>query len=168
MIIRPATPHDARAIAEVHVSSWRTTYVGQFPHALLDQLSVPQRESMWERLLNDLSHRTFVAKKAGGIVGFSDAGPSRDQDSAPYVGELYTIYLIEEHKGRSIGKALWMHNHDALRELGYTEVTLWVLDTNLRAREFYEKLGFKPDGARKRDTFDRQELTEVRYRRRVG
>jgi hypothetical protein len=40
---------DARAIAEVHVASWKTTYRGIVDDAFLDQLSVHDRESSGKR-----------------------------------------------------------------------------------------------------------------------
>jgi hypothetical protein len=45
--IRPAAIHDARAIAEVHVESYKSAYRGIFPEALLNGLSVEKRESSW-------------------------------------------------------------------------------------------------------------------------
>jgi hypothetical protein len=49
--IRLAVIHDARAIAEVHVESWKSTYRGIYPEALLNGLSVEKRESSWRELL---------------------------------------------------------------------------------------------------------------------
>ena len=42
---------------------------------------------------------------------------------------------------------------------------LWVLDTNIRARRFYEVAGWKPDGGLKTETLGDLLLSEVRYRR---
>ena len=39
-VIREATPEDARAIATVHVASWRTTYRGLLRDAYLDSLDL--------------------------------------------------------------------------------------------------------------------------------
>jgi hypothetical protein len=39
-------------------------------------------------------------------------------------------------------------------------VTLWALETDERARSFYERLGWQPDGARRFDG-----VADVRYRR---
>ena len=54
---------------------------------------------------------------------------------------------------------------DRLRDLGFTEVTLWVLDTNERSRRFYEAAGFALDGATKLHEIGGQAVTEFRYRR---
>ena len=43
VVIREATPDDARAIAEVHVASWRWAYRGDLPAEFLDGLSVDDR-----------------------------------------------------------------------------------------------------------------------------
>ena len=49
---------------------------------------------------------------------------------------------------------------------GFADVVLWVLESNARARWFYESLGFRTDG-RKRVFLERREgaLHEVGYRR---
>jgi hypothetical protein len=49
-------------------------------------------------------------------------------------------------------------------QAAYKLVTLWVLDTNTRARRFYEIAGFRSDGAVKVDDRDGFRLREVRYR----
>lgn len=53
------------------------------------------------------------------------------------------------------------------------DVTLWVVDTNLRAREFYEARGFRLDGARRKEvlalgTPEGDQVDVVRYRCRLG
>lgn len=47
----------------------------------------------------------------------------------------------------------------------FSDVTLWVLDSNERARRFYELAGFAPDGATKEEVMARTPVKEVRYRR---
>lgn len=59
---------------------------------------------------------------------------------------------------------------EALRELGFAEAGLWVLEDNPRARGFYEAVGWRlDDGGRKtlpNESMARG-LIEVRYRRRL-
>jgi RimJ/RimL family protein N-acetyltransferase len=50
-----------------------------------------------------------------------------------------------------------------VRAAGYASITLWVLEANARARRFYQKAGFTPDGAR-HELDDLGGVTEIRYR----
>ncbi len=47
----------------------------------------------------------------------------------------------------------------------FVEVTLWVLDSNVRARRFYEAGGWSTDGGQKLDESRGFPITQVRYRR---
>jgi RimJ/RimL family protein N-acetyltransferase len=49
---------------------------------------------------------------------------------------------------------------------GYSSVTLWVLRDNRRARRFYERAGFAPDGATNVLT-GLGDVRELRYRQRL-
>ena len=51
-----------------------------------------------------------------------------------------------------------------VRAAGYASITLWVLEANARARGFYQKAGFAPDGAH-HVLDDLGGVTEIRYRR---
>ena len=55
---------------------------------------------------------------------------------------------------------------DELVAAGYDEAILWVLDRNDRARPFYERWGWRPDGATKDEpNGDAPPLLDLRYRR---
>jgi hypothetical protein len=58
--VRHATVSDANAIAEIHVSTWRDTYRGQIPDAILDALDVSQRADFWRGVLS-ADHSVIVA-----------------------------------------------------------------------------------------------------------
>jgi hypothetical protein len=47
----------------------------------------------------------------------------------------------------------------------FAAAILWVLDTNERARRFYEAAGWRPDGGTKREDRPGGTLNEIRYRR---
>jgi hypothetical protein len=47
----------------------------------------------------------------------------------------------------------------------FEQATLWVLDSNIRARRFYEAGGWVADGARKVDESHGFPIAEVRYQR---
>ena len=78
--MRPAQPHDASAIARVHVATWRVGYAHVFPEERLQGISVDARADRWRDLLTEPrdGEYTAVAEVDGEIVGFATAGPDRD------------------------------------------------------------------------------------------
>jgi RimJ/RimL family protein N-acetyltransferase len=60
---------------------------------------------------------------------------------------LYALYVTPDHWSTGAGRALTDAVLDGLRAAGYRRVVLWTLTENARARRFYAKAGFAPDGA---------------------
>ena len=152
MNYRAATVRDAPTIAEVHVASWRTTYKGLLPDELLAGLSVAAREEQWRRQAQEaggatggvlivVEEPTFDDRESGAlpIVGFASGGPEREPGSG-YDGELYAIYLLEEHQGRGVGRELVRRMAASLSEHGITSMRVWVLTGN-PAEGFYRRMG---------------------------
>ncbi len=165
MIIRPAAIEDAQAIAEVHVHSWQWAYRGLLPDDYLDHLSIERRAAMHtQRLTTQTEERTWIVDEDGQIVGFATTGPSRDSDASPRTAELGALYLRHEAAGKGIAHALFAHAVQDLWQRGYERATLWVLESNSRARRFYEKAGWAADGATKMEEWSGVRLHEVRYR----
>ncbi|HEX5416414.1 MAG TPA: GNAT family N-acetyltransferase [Chloroflexota bacterium] len=167
---RRAIVADAAAIARVHAEGWRWGYRGLLPDAFLAGLlarpSLDHRETFWRALLGaePRTHHTWVAVRDHRILGFCDTGPSRDSDATPGVAEIGALYLEEQAAGKGIGRALFATAIAGLKESGYVEATLWVLETNARARRFYEAAGWRPDSAKKTEPGPGVSLAEVRYR----
>ncbi|MFI6102352.1 GNAT family N-acetyltransferase [Lentzea sp. NPDC051213] len=160
MTIRLAVASDASAVASVHVRSWQSAYRGLIPDSVLDNLSVEARTAGWEEYIASGSVWVGLAPASGEIVGFAFAGESRDDD-APF--ELYTIYLLPSAWGSGLALEL------VAAAIGdEKDVIVWVLDGNARARRFYERLGFRVDGATRTQTVGSAVLEEVRYRTAAG
>ncbi|HWO71605.1 MAG TPA: GNAT family N-acetyltransferase [Actinomycetota bacterium] len=163
--IREGTPADARACAEVHVEGWRWAYRGLLPDAFLDRLSVEDRERMWREGFAEPGERVaWVAERDGRVVGFCVTGPSEDADADRGTAEVYAIYLRPEVVGTGVGRRLFEHAVEDLRRRGFRRATLWVLEANERARRFYERAGWRPDGAVNEERIDCANLPTVRYR----
>ena len=160
MIVRPAEPGDARRLGEIHVETWRATYVGVVPQELLDSLSVDARERQWAEWIPDPRTAAFVAELDDRVVGFVNVGPSF---SEPGVGELYAIYVVPDAHGTGAGPALIEAGVDWLAER-WSEAILWVATENPRARRFYERHGWVVDGERVDDVLPNAPVPETRYR----
>ena len=162
--VREASIDDADAIASVHVASWQATYRGLVPDSVLDRMSVRERADRWRDWFSQPQvGGVFVAEADGAVVGFVNAGASRDGDASGNTGEIRAIYAVAEAWGTGAGAAL-MNEAVAWLRNDYTCATLWVLEGNARGRGFYDKGGWAPDGSRQMLDFDGTELPEIRYR----
>lgn len=170
MRLRRAEPADAPAVAEVHVRTWKTAYPGLIPQDYLDALRPEDRLGQWEDAIGSWAWpAVVVAEDDDGLVGFTSFGPSRDADADPAeVGEVQTVYLDPGHWGRGDGAVLLDAAIDGLRRAGFRRATLWVLDTNARARGFYEHLGWRADGATMLHDWGAFVATDVRYARALA
>lgn len=163
LIVRKADAPSAHGIATVHVESWRTTYRGQVPYEFLDELSVLARTQFWERQIAQGKTGLFVAANGDSICGFINFGKHLDDDLDDLTGEVYAVYLLSEFQGAGIGRKLWTEATQELRQQGFAQCVVWVLDTNRLGIDFYERLGCRPDGAKKTATIGGKEVTELRY-----
>jgi ribosomal protein S18 acetylase RimI-like enzyme len=167
--IRPAQPRDAAAIALIHVRTWQAAYRGQLPQHFLKSLDaeIQQRTARWEGFIANAAsrrHVQLVAEESGRVVGFVTFGPSEDEPVDPDVGQVYAIYVDSGYWDRGYGRDLFAAAVRGLTEAGFGAATLWVLESNRRARRFYEAAGWVTDGATKTEQRGDVELHEVRYR----
>ena len=163
--IRSAIAGDARVLAEVQVASWHAAYKGLMPQAVLDDYTVPDRTERWTKVLGAPSS---AATKVAEFNNLSDAfvsyGPCRDEDlDAKTTGEIWALYAHPSSWSQGVGYTLCTRALDALREKGAAAASLWVLKGNDRAIRFYEKVGFRPDGASQTFTLSGHQLEESRY-----
>ncbi|MGH2635057.1 MAG: GNAT family N-acetyltransferase [Actinomycetota bacterium] len=163
--IREGVPNDAEAIAGIHVRAWQAAYRGQLTDDYLDGLNVDERVASHRQALREPGdRRTWLARDGDRVVGFAVTGPSQDADADPKTGELYAIYLEPDRVGTGLGRELFAHAVDDLRDRGFRTATLWVLQTNDRARRFYEVAGWKTDGQESSERVDCEMRPTVRYR----
>jgi GNAT superfamily N-acetyltransferase len=102
--------------------------------------------------------------EGAGPVGFAVTGPSEDADAGERTAEVYAIYLDPERLGTGTGRRLFEHAVEDLRSRAFRTVTLWVLETNERARCFYEAAGWAHDGTVTIERVDCEMRPTVRYR----
>jgi GNAT superfamily N-acetyltransferase len=133
--IRPPRDVDADALAEIQAAASLAALAHVYPP---DRYPFPT-DAVRRRW------REFTC--AGGWVRIAEA----DGRAAGFVAVeppwLEALYVRPEAWGSGVAAAL----HDAaLAELaaaGVRRATLWVLEANERARRFYERRGWRPDGS---------------------
>jgi ribosomal protein S18 acetylase RimI-like enzyme len=161
MEVRQATGADAHAIENVRVRAWRVAYRHAYPPDDLDALPVDGARWRGRLEVPPPGWSTFVVEDGGAVVGFASVGPSRDEDE---LGELYAIYVDPDAWSTGAGRAL-IEAAERRLERDYEGALLWVLEDNPRARRFYERAGWAPDGARKAEERLGVRAPEVRYRK---
>ena len=139
IMIRPARPADARAIARLDVETWRTTYAGMLSTSYLLGLSERRRELGWRGVILREPRDVRVAVEAeGAIVGFGSCGPNRGDRF--FSGEVFTLYVAPDWQNQGIGRRLLVALFRRLVASGRRSAIVWVLRDN-PSRFFYERLG---------------------------
>ncbi|MFE5219865.1 MULTISPECIES: GNAT family N-acetyltransferase [unclassified Streptomyces] len=161
--IRPMALADCERVSEIRVRGWQHAYRGLIPETYLAGLDVAaDAERRRARFAGGTgSVGNLVAERAGEILGWAAYGPYRDGGPANGDAELYAIYLDPRHVGGGIGRALL--TEAVARCAAYPRMCLWVLKGNTRARRFYERAGFRPDGAEEPFEAGGVPVPELRY-----
>ena len=167
VVLRPGTVADAEAVERLRVSGWKAAYRGLVPDSFLD--GMPADAGRRRQLMASRGGQVTetVAVSGADIVGWTVAGPCRDGDrTSPWQGEIYGCYVLPGWWGHGIGRRLLDHTASALHEGGRGDLSLWVLEGNVRARRFYESCQFLPDGQRQLLDLEGP-VPEVRYLRHL-
>lgn len=89
--------------------------------------------------------RLVVAEDAGRLVGYALALVHEGHDDTfalgPRYGELYTLVVAPDARGRGIGTALWRAVESALADEGIASLVVAVMAGNEPARRFYRRHG---------------------------
>lgn len=167
--VRPATSRDAKAIADIHVATWKAAYHDLMPENFLKAMTVEMRLAFWKEAIEYSEPQTLVAVADNQVVGFVGFDRSRDPGTRSTVGEVWALYVLPEHMRQGAGIALWDGARDGLKEEGCTQVTAWVLLNNAPAMAFFEhSAGFKREMPSLRTTaFGTARLEEIRLKRAV-
>lgn len=170
MIIRAIDTTDIPDIAAMHLASWRAAYDGIMPAAALAALSTVEFEASWRSQLSDAQRTHLLCESQGMIAGFVGCGPCRDREvGGRSIGEIYELYTHPIRWKQGTGRALCEAALAVLEQKHFSEISLWVLRENERARRFYEAMQFlqDSDGCMIIHRFD-MDLVHVRYRRTIG
>jgi len=118
---REATKEDAAAVANL----FRTTFAATYPH--FAKLHASEEDlAHFQKVLQ--SNHTVVVDKDGEIAGFCAFTP----------GWVNYLYVLPKYQGSGIGSRLL---NEAKSE--NAALQLWTFQENQKARNFYERHGFK-------------------------
>jgi len=162
MEIIPATIDHANAIGRIGAASWQAAYKGIIPDSYLANVTPERRAAHIRKLLPLAIAEYYLFRVDGEDAGNAAIGRRHDEGVAVTIGEIGGFYFLPEFWGRGYPGEAMPFCVARLKELGFSAITIWVLEENLRARRFYEKHGFALNGNRKEITLGKP-LMEVQY-----
>lgn len=124
------------------------------PDHVLAALNPERRAVTVDRTARDPSGTFLVAESGSEVVGFVHYGPPSEYPAVAE-RELSALYVRASRYGTGLAQALL----DAVLIPGKS-CSLWVFEQNRRARAFYGKYGFVPDGISRAELF--ATTTEIR------
>jgi len=141
MKIRKANPLDAKAIAKIHIDSWRSTYQNTLTAEYLSNIAPQERDDVWsDRLRNPKPNQhVVVAEIEGQVAGFVCVFSGENPELGSYLDNLH---VRNQHQSNGIGKLLvaeaarWCFKEDPKKGM-----CLLVDQANVRAQNFYIYLG---------------------------
>jgi GNAT superfamily N-acetyltransferase len=171
VVIREPVAADARAIAQVLVDSWFAAYRELLPAELLAGLSVTARAKQLEAALAapaPLGAVRLVAELGGVVIGFVNAGGTAPGDAvradaaAVSEAELAVLYVDPEHWRQGVGRKLTRSALARLADVGFDDVSAWVIEGNAPARAFLTSQGWASSEAKRTEVMDGYQIDQTR------
>ena len=154
MLVRPARPADAPAIARVQAVTWRTAYRAVLPAEVLDGWDEAAAAAAWQAAIAappTPGHTVLVALEQAVVVGFAAHGPAElSGDEHPHPAgpssEVATL-LVEPRWGRrGHGSRLLAAVTDLARAGGTARLQVWLPEQDAVSAGFFESAGWARDG----------------------
>lgn len=169
MTHRLATAADARAIAELHLASWRSAYAPFLRAGVLEALELEPHVGEWRRRVGVPEVRIELEEVDGRLIAFCAHGPSGDEDAKARTDvrtwEIKNLHVRPDLRRTGSGGGLFDLSVVHAWRVGASSLTLWVVEKNQTARAFYEKKGMATDGGRTTHTLGADgTMLVVRYR----
>ena len=127
-------PEEARELSELRCKAWRTTYRGIFSDELLNKFDFDfhdERNRMW---IHSEKFEVYFIMENSQKIGYLIL-----QKKEPLY--VQSLYLLEEFRGKGIGRKVIEFVRDYCRGNGYSGFYLGCHPQNVRALGFYEKMG---------------------------
>lgn len=158
MIKKVNKTDDLNKLSYIYEESWKSAYKGIIPQDYLDYIP----KGKWVKNLSAKGRHSLVMIEDDQMIGTSSYAPSRLSRLQGF-GEIISIYILPDYIGKGYGKQLLHETIMCLKEEGYHDLYLWVLEENHHARKFYEVAGFIQSDDVIEDIIGGKVLHEVRY-----
>lgn len=151
---------DRNEISNIYERSWKSAYKKIIPKSYLD--SIP--EGNWAKKVDNPDWATLVCLEDDKIIGTCSFCESRFPEFFPGYGEIISMYFLPGYTRKGYGTLLMKRVLEEMKNFGFNQIFLWVLEENTRAIAFYEKMGFLRESKRRTDVIGGKEVSEISYR----
>jgi GNAT superfamily N-acetyltransferase len=143
--LREATSTDLDTVAALFLRCWRG-YADVLPEHVIAVFDEAGAQELWRGALETPRRGTrgIVAVDGEQVVGVIRIG--RDPDE-PTLGHVFSLYVDPHSQGAGVGGQLLGEAERWFGDQGLAEATLWVFESNTRARAFYGRHGWHPVGS---------------------
>jgi GNAT superfamily N-acetyltransferase len=134
------TPFDWRVLREARLRALLDS-----PHAFASSYAYESTwaEPEWRRMFDGATW--IVAHEAERVIGLTR---SVGEPGRPVTRHVESAWVAPMHRRRGVFRALLHALAEMDRQLGVTDLLLWVLEDNYDAQRAYKALSFEPTGER--------------------
>lgn len=134
--IREMDTNDLEEVKEIILEGWQDSVFFEIDPEILRQNC--ERSSF--PVLENPNYHKFVCLQNDQIIGFLTI-ENKIEKAESWIGDFY---IKKEFRKQGVGKFLFSHGLDFIKQNGGKEVFLYLDDANLAATKFYTKVGFVP------------------------
>lgn len=147
--IKNIRPEDMEALVHIQTEAWEIGFREILEPKEIERYTQPELvRQRYEDILAGCGYRGLLLTADGVPQCLAVWGASREEDLPAYA-EVVCLLSLKSSWGKGRGTRMMEQLFEEMRAAGYGRVMLWVFEKNLRARRFYDKLGFSPTDRRK-------------------
>ncbi|MCU1398861.1 MAG: acetyltransferase, family [Acidimicrobiales bacterium] len=132
--LRRSSAGDVDALASIKITGWLTTYADLVPPDVLGPLVDEGRTRADLAALTIDPHAVLLVATDGDVVIGFGVGDTR-------TGYVDSLHVLPAHRSGGTGRRLFGALASELHARGCTEISLHVVNGNVGAQRFYERLG---------------------------
>jgi L-amino acid N-acyltransferase YncA len=138
IVVRPATPGDAAAVAAIYAPVVAAT-------AISFEEEPPTPDEIGRRMLAGPRLPWLVADEGGRVAGYAYASAHRARPAYRWSADC-SVYLDPAYRGQGLGRRLYERLIIEVRDLGYRSLFAGIALPNPASVSLHEALGFQPVG----------------------
>ncbi len=145
MIVRRAVVKDLKRIQELNLLLFEKEFAEYDNSLSLDWTFGKVGSKYFKDAITKEDSCVFVVEDGGKVVGYLAGGECSVEDyrKLSKVAELNDMLVLEEFRGKGVGKMLYSAFVDWCRKRGVKRVRVEATAQNKEAIEFYRKVGIK-------------------------